>query len=127
MFIFIRNSPPPRTNVLVHSETKYNGDEIINNRFLSTEACLHPSRLKLRLVAFKSKQIKNACTFIRMRGSRGCVRVSELRPWKIQISKNIVNLHIKITENTIIGTAPPPPIGNSQRYHQNPLLDWRMV
>lgn len=61
-----------------------------------------------------------------MRGSRGCVRVSELRPWKIQISKNIVNLHIKITENTIIGTAPPP-IGNSQRYHQNPLLDWRMV
>lgn len=24
----------PRTNVLVHSETKYNRDEIINNRFL---------------------------------------------------------------------------------------------
>lgn len=43
-----------------------------------------------------------------MRGSRGCVRVSDLRPWKIQISINIVNLHIKITENTIIGTAPPP-------------------
>lgn len=41
-----------------------------------------------------------------MRGSRGRVRVSELRPWKIQISINIVNLHIKITENTIIGTAP---------------------
>lgn len=44
-----------------------------------------------------------------MRGSRGRVRVSELRPWKIQKSKIIDNLHIKITENTIIGTAP---IGN---------------
>lgn len=41
-----------------------------------------------------------------MRGSRGCVRVSELRPWKIQISINIVNLHDKITENTTLDTGP---------------------
>lgn len=110
VYVYLYSDFFPRANVLVHSETKYKRDEIINNRFLSTEACLLPSRLKSRLVAFKSKQIKNACTFLCMRGSRGRVRVSELRPWKIQKSKNIDNLHIKITEYTIIGTAPG--IGN---------------
>lgn len=35
-----------------------------------------------------------------------CVCVSELRPWKIQISINIVNLHDKITENTTLDTGP---------------------
>lgn len=35
----------PGTNVLFHSETKYNRDEIINNRFLVLMACLLPSRL----------------------------------------------------------------------------------
>lgn len=35
----------PGTNVLVHSETKYNRDEIINNRFLSTAGMFTPFKI----------------------------------------------------------------------------------
>lgn len=35
----------PGTNVLVHSETKYNRDEIINNRFLSTDGMFTPFKI----------------------------------------------------------------------------------
>lgn len=96
----------PGTNVLFHSETKYNRDEIINNRFLSTDGMFTPFKIIVTVgCIFKNQNRSKIC----MRGSRGCVRVSELRPWKIQISINIVNLHSNITENTIIGTDP---IGN---------------
>lgn len=35
----------PGTNVLFHSETKYNRDEIINNRFLSTDGMFTPFKI----------------------------------------------------------------------------------
>lgn len=51
-------------------------------------------------------QIKTDQTFACADLEGVCVCVSELRPWKIQISINIVNLHDKITENTTLDTGP---------------------
>lgn len=102
----------PGTNVLVHSETKYNRDEIINNRFLSTDGMFTPFKIIVTVGCIFKNQNRSkmpvrsfACADL----EGVCVCLNSVPAWKIQISINIVNLHSNITENTIIGTDP---IGN---------------
>lgn len=45
----------PGTNVLFHSETKYNRDEIINNRFLSTGGMFTPFKIKVTVGCIQIK------------------------------------------------------------------------
>lgn len=57
----------PGTNVLFHSETKYNRDEIINNRFLSTDGMFTPFKIiDLRLVAFLKIKTDQKCLYVHL-------------------------------------------------------------